>query len=102
MQCASFKDLKFVHEEMGKSWALDLKLTLLQANVSKKNGDITPELYRKTQSEIETIVSSAIILEQTEEKQPDKGAGKRKRQGFMYLACFQRPAERSAEISFKP
>lgn len=73
------RDLKFLHEDMNKPWALELKMILQQANQSKNNGDILPELHRKVQSQIEDIVNEAIALEQPQEKQTSKKRGRKKK-----------------------
>jgi len=71
------RDLKYLHEEMGRTWALELKTVLQQANENKLTTSST--LYEEVRSGIENIVLKAIGLEEIDLKPAKKKRGKKKK-----------------------
>jgi transposase len=52
------RDLKFVHEEMNRSWALEMIQLLKQANKRKKENELTPCWVRKAECRMDAIIAN--------------------------------------------
>ena len=67
------RELKYMHEEMNRKWAEELKLILQRANKRKMTGTITAHFQTRIRNQIEYIVFHAL----REEPKPKVIEGKR-------------------------
>jgi len=83
------RDLKFMHEEMNRPWAEELKELLQHANQKKQKGNITKHFRTRIGNQIESIVTKAMRREPRAESIPGKRGRKAKGKALCLLDVFR-------------
>lgn len=83
------RDLKFVHEEMNRTWAKELQDILRQANERKNAETITKHYQTRTKNRIEELVNRALRNEPQQQQKTGKRGKKRKGKALCLLEAFR-------------
>jgi len=83
------RDLKFMHEEMNRAWAEELKLLLQHANEKKQKGSLTKHFRTRIKNQMQSIVTKALGKEPKAEWVPGKRGRKAKGKAICLLEVFR-------------
>jgi transposase len=83
------RDLKFVHEEMNRPWALEMMTLLQAANERKKEGTLTSNWITRTENKMDKIIQRAEDKEPKEIFQKGKRGRKAKNKSLRLLHVFR-------------
>lgn len=83
------RELKFMHEEMGRKWAEMIKILLQRANERKNEGNITPHFQTRIRNQITRIVNKALKKEPKEKHQEGKRGRIPKGKAICLLEVFR-------------
>lgn len=83
------RDLKFMHEEMNRQWAAELKVILQRANERKNAGNITRHFQTRIRNQIEHLVCKALRKEPKEKHEEGKRGKKGKGKAICLLEVFR-------------
>lgn len=83
------RELKFMHEEMGRNWAEKIKLLLQKANDRKKEDRITKHFRTRIRNTINEIVLNALKKEPIAENIKGKRGRKPKGKAVLLLEVFR-------------
>ena len=83
------RDLKFLHEEMNRQWAAELKVILQQANERKNAENITKHYQTRIRNQIEHLVCMALRKEPKEKHQAGKRGKKPQSKAIRLLEVFR-------------
>jgi transposase len=83
------RDLKFVHEEMNRPWALEMMTLLQAANERKKEGTLTSNWITRTENKMDRIIQKAEDKEPKEIFQKGKRGRKAKNKSLRLLHVFR-------------
>jgi transposase len=83
------RELKYMHEEMNRKWAEEIKILLQRANDRKIAGNITAHFQTRIRNQIGNIVYKALRREPKEKHHPGKRGRKAKSKAILLLEVFR-------------